>query len=199
MEGLLPAIRHNGINYSTVLTDLATKHHNSALIDIIALVKEKVNRERGAVFIQAAFRGFCGRKVAAFKMQEYKRKRQPMTINEWRNDNSPYQTHVAVCAVEEACTPNADGRRMPPEVGTAYVGYWDHSFRTLSGSIMDKLGFQDSRIRARAELMVLEKLVEMNNEFQAMVQKEDEMESRDSDKFWCTPYPFVGETDKDDY
>ena len=106
---------------------------------------------------------------------------------------------VSVCfSAWTASICNADGRRMPPEVGTAYIGYWDHSFRTLSGTIMEKLGFQDSRIRARAELMVLEKLVEMNNEFQAMVQKEDDMESRDSDKFWYTPY-CESERDKDDY
>ena len=187
MNGLLRPIRHNGNHYAPVLASLNTKMHNNrtwwgktdpSLCAVIELVKDKVNRERAAVFIQAAFRGFCGRKIAAFEKLKYK-KTQPMSINEWRNEETHYQTTVAVRAVEEACVPypnQQSAMRMAPEVGTAYVGYWDNTFQTISATIMDGLGFLDARLLARAEMMVMEKLVEMNDEFQAMVQNENMME-----------------------
>ena len=187
MDGLLRSIRHNGNHYAPVLAALKTNMHNNstwsgntdpALSSVIELVKDKVNRERAAVFIQAAFRGFCGRKIAAFEKLKYK-KTQPMSINEWRNEETHYQTTVAVRAVEEACAPypnQLSAYRMAPQVGTAYVGYWDNTFKTISATIMDRLGFLDARLLARSEMMVMEKLVEMSDEFQALVQKENEME-----------------------
>ena len=149
MDGLLRSIRHNGNHYAPVLAALKTNTHNNstwsgktdpALCAVIELVKDKVNRERAAVFIQAAFRGFCGRKIAAFELK-YK-KTQPMSINEWRNEETHYQRTVAVRAVEEACAPYPNSCLV-----TGWRHRWEQHTRlliTLSrpfATIMDRLGF----------------------------------------------------------